>query len=91
MEKGEDTVNRIVIGIGGQGGYIVNNLLKLLKSKTGKTPKNEEFLIIDTDQASANACTEVEERRKIVLNRPDTILMKNANRWLPSNYAIQYF
>ncbi|MCK4731699.1 MAG: hypothetical protein KAT65_04495, partial [Methanophagales archaeon] len=86
MEKGEDTVNRIVIGIGGQGGYIVNNLLKLLKSKTGKTPKNEEFLIIDTDQASANACTEVEERRKIVLNRPDTILMKNANRWLPDPY-----
>ncbi|MFZ2070120.1 MAG: tubulin-like doman-containing protein [Halobacteriota archaeon] len=86
MEKGEDTVNRIVIGIGGQGGSIVNNLLRMLKTKTGKVPKNEEFLIIDTDQASANACTEVEERRKIILSRPDTILMKNANRWLPDPY-----
>ncbi|RZN42900.1 MAG: hypothetical protein EFT35_01565 [Methanophagales archaeon ANME-1-THS] len=86
MEKGEDTVNRIVIGIGGQGSFIVNNILRMLKSKTGKVPKNEEFLIIDTDQASASACTEVEERKKIILNRPDTILMKNANRWLPDPY-----
>ena len=86
MEKGEDTVNRIVIGIGGQGSFIVNNILRMLKSKTGKLPKNEEFLIIDTDQASASACTEVEERKKIILNRPDTILMKNANRWLPDPY-----
>jgi len=86
MEKGEDTVNRIVIGIGGQGSIVVNNLLRMLKSKTGKLPKNEEFLIIDTDQASASACTEVEERKKIILNRPDTILMKNANRWLPDPY-----
>ncbi|MBN1761899.1 MAG: hypothetical protein JW878_02300 [Methanomicrobia archaeon] len=86
MEKGEDTVNRIVIGIGGQGSTVVNNILRMLKSKTGKLPKNEEFLIIDTDQASASACTEVEERKKIVLNRPDTILMKNANRWLPDPY-----
>ncbi len=86
MEKGEDTVNRIVIGIGGQGGIIVNNILRMLKAKTGKIPKNEEFLIIDTDQASASACSEVEERKKIILNRPDTILMKNANRWLPDPY-----
>ncbi len=86
MEKGEDTVNRIVIGIGGQGGIIVNNILRMLKAKTGKMPKNEEFLIIDTDQASANACSEVEERKKIILSRPDTILMKNANRWLPDPY-----
>jgi len=86
MEKGEDTVNRIVIGIGGQGSFIVNNILRMLKVKTGKVPKNEEFLIIDTDQASANACTEVEERKKIILNRPDTILMKNSNRWLPDPY-----
>ena len=86
MEKGEDTVNRIVIGIGGQGSIVVNNILRMLKSKTGKLPKNEEFLIIDTDQASASACTEVEERKKIILNRPDTILMKNANRWLPDPY-----
>ncbi len=86
MEKGEDTVNRIVIGIGGQGGIIVNNILRMLKAKTGKMPKNEEFLIIDTDQASASACREVEERKKIILSRPDTILMKNANRWLPDPY-----
>ncbi len=86
MEKGEDTVNRIVIGIGGQGSAIVNNILRMLKAKTGKLPKNEEFLIIDTDQASASACTEVEERKKIILSRPDTILMKNANRWLPDPY-----
>ncbi|NQE05154.1 Tubulin-like protein CetZ [ANME-1 cluster archaeon GoMg1] len=86
MEKGEDTVNRIVIGIGGQGGTIVNNILRMLKFKAGKAPKNEEFLIIDTDQASANACSEVEERKKIILNRPDTILMKNTNRWLPDPY-----
>jgi hypothetical protein len=86
MEKGEDTVNRIVIGIGGQGSAIVNNILRMLKSQTGKLPKNEEFLIIDTDQASASACTEVEERKKIILSRPDTILMKNANRWLPDPY-----
>jgi len=86
MEKGEDTVNRIVIGIGGQGSIIVNNILRMLKFKTGKVPKNEEFLIIDTDQASANACSEVEERKKIILSRPDTILMKNANRWLPDPY-----
>ncbi len=86
MEKGEDTVNRIVIGIGGQGSIIVNNILRMLKFKTGKVPKNEEFLIIDTDQASANACSEVEERKKIILNRPDTILMRNTNRWLPDPY-----
>ena len=86
MEKGEDTVNRIVIGIGGQGGTIVNNILRMLKFKAGKAPKNEEFLIIDTDQASANACSEVEERKKIILSRPDTILMKNTNRWLPDPY-----
>lgn len=86
MERGEDTVNRIVIGIGGQGSTVVNNILRLLKFKAGKVPKNEEFLIIDTDQASASACTEVEERKKIILNRPDTILMKNANRWLPDPY-----
>ncbi|MGC9443337.1 MAG: tubulin-like doman-containing protein [Candidatus Methanospirareceae archaeon] len=86
MEKGEDTVNRIVIGIGGQGSTIVNNILRTLKSKAEKVPKNQEFLIIDTDQASASACTEVEERKKIILNRPDTILMKNANRWLPDPY-----
>nr|QNO54020.1 tubulin-like protein CetZ [Methanosarcinales archaeon ANME-1 ERB6] len=86
MEKGEDTVNRIVIGIGGQGGIIVNNILRMLKFKAGKAPKNEEFLIIDTDQASANACSEVEERKKIILSRPDTILMKNTNRWLPDPY-----
>ncbi len=83
---GEDTVNRIVIGIGGQGSSVVNNILRMLKAKTGKVPKNEEFLIIDTDQASASACTEVEERKKIILNRPDTILMKNTNRWLPDPY-----
>ena len=86
MERGEDTVNRIVIGIGGQGSTVVNNILRMLKFKTGKVPKNEEFLIIDTDQASASACTELEERKKIILNRPDTILMKNANRWLPDPY-----
>jgi len=86
MEKGEDTVNRIVIGIGGQGSIIVNNILRMLKFKTGKVPKNEEFLIIDTDQASASACSEVEERKKIILSRPDTILMKNTNRWLPDPY-----
>ena len=86
MEKGEDTVNRMVIGIGGQGSMIVNNILRTLKSKAEKVPKNQEFLIIDTDQASASACTEVEERKKIILNRPDTILMKNANRWLPDAY-----
>jgi len=86
MEKGEDTVNRIVIGIGGQGGIIVNNILRMLRFKAGKVPKNEEFLIIDTDQASANACSEVEERKKIILSRPDTILMKNSNRWLPDPY-----
>ncbi len=85
-DRSEDTVNRMVIGIGGQGSFIVNNILRMLKRKTGKIPKNEEFLIIDTDQASANACTEVEERWKIVLSRPDTILMKNANRWLPDPY-----
>jgi len=58
----------------------------MLKRSTGKVPKNEEFLIIDTDQASANACTEIEERRKIILSRPDTILMKNVNQWLPDPY-----
>ncbi len=84
--KGEDTVNRMVIGLGGQGSFIVNNILRMLKRNTGKVPKNEEFLIIDTDQASANACTEVEERWKIILNRPDTLLMKNVNRWLPDPY-----
>ncbi|MCW3138553.1 MAG: hypothetical protein OCU20_02205 [Methanophagales archaeon] len=86
VELREDTVNRIVIGIGGQGSFIVNNILRMLKRSTGKVPKNEEFLIIDTDQASANACTEIEERRKIILSRPDTILMKNVNQWLPDPY-----
>ena len=86
MEKKEDTVNRIIIGIGGQGSSIVNDILRMLKVKAGKAPKNEEFLIIDTDQASANACTEVEERKKIILSRPDKILMKDANRWLPDPY-----
>ncbi|HUV03374.1 MAG TPA: hypothetical protein VMW67_08095 [Desulfobacteria bacterium] len=32
MEKGEDTVNRIVIGIGGQGSIVINNLLRMLKA-----------------------------------------------------------
>ena len=86
MGTGEDTVNRIAIGIGGQGSSIVNNILRTLKHKTGKAPKNEEFLIIDTDPASANACSEIEERKKIILNRPDKILMKNTNRWLPDPY-----
>ncbi len=82
----EDTINRLVIGIGGQGSQIVNNILKILKE--GTIPRNEEFLIIDTDQASANACTEVEERRKIILSRPDTVVMKNVNRWLPDPYLM---
>ena len=86
MGTGEDTVNRVAIGIGGQGSSIVNNILRTLKHKTGKAPKNEEFLIIDTDPASANACSEIEERKKIILNRPDKILMKNTNRWLPDPY-----
>ncbi len=86
MGTGEDNVNRIAIGIGGQGSSIVNNILRTLKHKTGKAPKGEEFLIIDTDQASANACNEIEERKKIMLNRPDKILMRNANKWLPDPY-----
>ncbi|MCW7075738.1 MAG: hypothetical protein OCU18_00365 [Candidatus Syntrophoarchaeum sp.] len=82
----EDTTNRLIIGIGGQGSKIVNNILSILKSD--RIPRNEEFLIIDTDQASANACTEIEERRKIVLSRPDTVVMKNVNRWLPDPYLM---
>jgi len=65
MGTGEDTVNRVAIGIGGQGSSIVNNILRTLKHKTGKAPKNEEFLIIDTDPASGpGICKRMQRNRR---------------------------
>lgn len=82
----EDMLNRIIIGIGGQGSKIVDNIARKLQ-KSGNIPNNEEFMIIDTDDATANKCESIKPKYKKILSRPELILMKDTNKWLPDAYA----
>ena len=72
--------NRLIIGLGGIGSTIVNNIISQIKLY-GDIPENVEFMIVDTDPVNLAKCDQVSEKHKIQI-LPHENQVKLMNPWL---------
>ncbi len=82
-------INRIIIGVGGTGSRIVDQVYGVLK-KLGELKerglRSTKFIVIDSDKQSLNNLKYIKQRDehsvKIYLNIPSPSVLKNVNPWL---------
>ncbi len=86
----EETVNRIMIGLGGQGCRIVDMVANYLDSHGG-IPKNEGFIFIDSNDADLSGwCRSIKTMQPIIYKKslpmPSASIFTARNPWFPEKY-----
>ena len=86
----EETVNRIIIGLGGQGSRIVNMVANYLDSHGG-IPKNEAFIFIDSNDADLSGwCRNIQTPQPTIYKKPLPMpsgsIFSARNPWFPEKY-----
>jgi archaellum component FlaC len=86
----EETVNRILIGLGGQGCRIVDMVAHYLDSHGG-IPKNEAFILIDSNDADISGFFhDIKSPQAIIqkksLPMPSGTIFTARNPWFPDKY-----
>lgn len=86
----EETVNRIIIGLGGQGSRIVNMVANYLDSHGG-IPKNEAFIFIDSNDADLSGwCRNIQTSQPTIYKKPLPMpsgsIFSSRNPWFPEKY-----
>lgn len=86
----EETVNRIIIGLGGQGCRIVDMVAHYLDSHGG-IPKNEAFILIDSNDADLSGFFhDIKTVQPIIqkksLPMPSGTIFTARNPWFPEKY-----
>ncbi len=85
-----ETVNRIIIGLGGQGCRIVDMIANYLDSRGG-IPMNEAFIFIDSNDADLSGwCRNIKTVQPIIYKRslpmPSGNIFTTRNPWFPEKY-----
>jgi hypothetical protein len=80
-----DDINRIIIGLGGQGSRIVNAVRNEVLAH-GPIPAGIEFLAIDSDRLSLEQLDSVPSERRIYLPAPDDAITEAVVPWLPREF-----
>ncbi len=85
-----ETVNRIIIGLGGRGCRIVDMVANYLDSHGG-IPRNEAFIFIDSNDADlAGWCRNIKTVQPIIYKKslpmPSGSIFTAQNPWLPEKY-----
>lgn len=80
-----DEINRIIIGLGGQGSRIVNEVRKAV-TQDGETPPGLEFIAVDSDRISLANLDSVPESQRIHLAAPDDHITETVVPWLPHEF-----
>lgn len=86
----EETVNRIMIGVGGQGCRIVDMVVNYLDSRGG-IPKNEAFIFIDSNESDLSGiCRNIKTSQAIIYKKslpmPSGAIFTARNPWFPEKY-----
>ncbi|MHB8603768.1 MAG: tubulin-like doman-containing protein [Thermoplasmatota archaeon] len=80
-----DDINRIIIGLGGQGSRVVNEVRKEIE-RQGAMPVGLEFIAVDSDRSALANLDSVPERERIHLAAPDDNLIETIVPWLPHEF-----
>lgn len=80
-----DDINRIIIGLGGQGSRVVNEVRKAVEA-LGPLPAGLDFVAIDSDRAALSNLDSVPESQRIHLAAPDDHLTESVVPWLPHEF-----
>lgn len=86
----DKTVNRIIIGLGGQGCRIVDGIANYLDSH-GEIPENEAFILIDSNDADLSGwCRDIKTVQPTIFKKNLPLLSRSiftaANPWFPEKY-----
>lgn len=85
-----ETVNRIIIGLGGRGCRIVDMVANYLDSHGG-IPRNEAFIFIDSNDSDlAGLCRDIKTVKPIIYKKslpmPSGTIFSAQNPWFPEKY-----
>lgn len=80
-----DDINRIIIGLGGQGSRVVNEVRKAVLEK-GPLPPGLEFIAVDSDRVALSSLDSVPEAHRIHLAAPDDNITETVVPWLPHEF-----
>jgi hypothetical protein len=80
-----DDINRIIIGLGGQGSRVVNEVRKAVE-KQGPLPAGLEFIAIDSDRVALSNLDSIPEGQRVHLAAPDDTLTETVVPWLPHEF-----
>ncbi|HEX2021427.1 MAG TPA: tubulin-like doman-containing protein, partial [Candidatus Thermoplasmatota archaeon] len=83
--KPTDDINRIIIGLGGQGSRVVNEVRKAVL-RHGPLPAGLEFIAIDSDRIALSNLDSVPEGQRIHLAAPDDNITETIVPWLPHEF-----
>lgn len=81
----QDGINRIIIGLGGQGGRIINEVREHLM-ETGGIPDSVEFIAIDSDRTALEGLDQIPSEQKVHFHSPDDKITETVVPWLPREY-----
>lgn len=80
-----DDINRIIIGLGGQGSRVVNEVRKAILEQ-GAIPPGLEFIAIDSDRVALSNLDSVPEDHRVHLAAPDDNITETVVPWLPHEF-----
>ncbi|MHB8587068.1 MAG: tubulin-like doman-containing protein [Thermoplasmatota archaeon] len=80
-----EDINRIIIGLGGQGSRVVNEVRKAALA-LGELSPGIEFMAIDSDRASLANLDSVTVEHRIYLAAPDDDITETVVPWLPREF-----
>lgn len=83
--KPADDINRIIIGLGGQGSRVVNEVRKEVL-KQGALPAGLDFIAIDSDRISLANLDSVPDEHRVHLAAPDDAITDTIVPWLPHEF-----
>lgn len=80
-----DEINRIIIGLGGQGSRVVNEVRKAVQAH-GPIPGGLEFIAIDSDRTALSNLDSIPEDQRVHLAAPDDNITETIVPWLPHEF-----
>lgn len=80
-----DDINRVIIGLGGQGSRLVNEVRKAIL-KAGAEPEGVEFMAIDSDRISLGNLDAVPKENQVYLAAPEEKITETMVPWLPREF-----
>ena len=80
-----DDINRIIIGLGGQGSRVVDEVRKAVL-REGPLPAGLEFIAMDSDRVALSNLESVPDTQRIHLAAPDDNITETVVPWLPHEF-----